>query len=146
MNKKKKVVLDTSVIVKWFVNETESDKANNLLQIVTRGKLSIVIPDMALAEITNAIRFTKVIACERCQMHIQNLFNIEPEIITLKEIIQKVVALVYATELTSYDASFIVIAEEMHIPLITADYKHHRQEISKNILWLSTLDIHKLLR
>lgn len=146
MSKKRRVVLDTSVMVKWFVNETESDKANNLLQIVTRGELSIVIPDIALAEIVNAIRFTKVIPYEQCRLHIQNLFHVEPEIITLKEIIQKVVTLVYDTELTSYDASFIVIAEEMNIPLITADYKHHRQEISKNILWLSTLDLPHLLR
>lgn len=38
--------------------------------------------------------------------------------------------------LTIYDAVFIAAAEIEKIPLLTADYKHHKKEMSKFITWM----------
>ncbi len=144
MSKKKKIILDTSVIVKWFVNEAESEKANELLQEVRIGSFSLVIPDIVLVEIVNALRFTQAVDEKQCQSHIQNLLNLKSEIFFTTEVIGRIVSLVYRSGLASYDALYVAAAEDLDILLITADYKHHRKEISKHIQWLSTLDIKTL--
>jgi predicted nucleic acid-binding protein len=45
--------------------------------------------------------------------------------------------------LTVYDAIYVALADMLEIPLVTADEKHHRRQISKNIVYLK--DIEKIL-
>lgn len=140
-----KVVLDASVIVKWFIDEDDDKKPGLLLDAVKNKQLQLVIPDLALAEVANVIRFDKTYLEEECQQIIAQLLELDPVIVALQNIIPSAVSFVYKSKLTVYDALYVAVAEDLAIPLITADYKHHRQEISHNILWLSTLDMRRLL-
>ena len=135
----KKVVFDSSVIVKWFSDEEDSDKAAQILQEITTNHLTLVIPDVGLAEITNAIRYDKEYTQDECQKIINKLLLLEPIIIATKENIQTAIPLAYHFNIAIYDALYVAISHDYDLPLITADYKHHTKSMSKNILWLSTI-------
>jgi len=49
-------VLDASVVLKWFVNEEDSDKAVRLRKQYYLGEREIVVPDLLLFEVSNALR------------------------------------------------------------------------------------------
>lgn len=51
------MLLDASVILKWFLDEPDSDKAKIIKDNHVNGKFTIVIPDIAIYEIANALRY-----------------------------------------------------------------------------------------
>jgi predicted nucleic acid-binding protein len=50
-------VLDASVVLKWFVNEADSGQALRLRKEFYAGEREIVVPDLLLFEIANALRY-----------------------------------------------------------------------------------------
>jgi len=51
------VVVDSSVLVKWFVPEPDSTLAIALRQAHIDGRIRIAVPDLALLEVANALRY-----------------------------------------------------------------------------------------
>jgi len=56
----KRYVLDTSVIVKWFMTEKNSDKAEKLLDDLIDEKIEVVIPISLLYELANVLWVRRV--------------------------------------------------------------------------------------
>jgi predicted nucleic acid-binding protein len=52
-------VLDTSVLLKWFLDEPGSAAASDLKTRYLAGEAAIAIPDLALYEIPNVLRFKR---------------------------------------------------------------------------------------
>jgi predicted nucleic acid-binding protein len=50
-------ILDASVILKWFVDEESSDQALRIRDEFCRGEREIVVPDLLLLEVANALRY-----------------------------------------------------------------------------------------
>lgn len=48
-------VVDASVVVKWFVDESDSPAARNLLQAHAAGTDSLVAPDLLVYEVANVL-------------------------------------------------------------------------------------------
>ncbi|MCX6821780.1 MAG: type II toxin-antitoxin system VapC family toxin [Candidatus Aenigmarchaeota archaeon] len=53
------LVLYTSVIGKWFKEETNSEIALKIREEFYQGKHEIVVPDLVLYELSNALRYDK---------------------------------------------------------------------------------------
>ncbi len=53
----KTIVVDASTATKWFVEETDSDKANLLKTAHESGLLQLTAPDLLVYEVTNALDF-----------------------------------------------------------------------------------------
>ncbi|MGQ4913110.1 MAG: type II toxin-antitoxin system VapC family toxin [Candidatus Asgardarchaeia archaeon] len=53
-----KVVLDASVIVKWFVDEIYSDKALKLRDSCIEGKMLIIASTLLPFEVLSALKYT----------------------------------------------------------------------------------------
>jgi predicted nucleic acid-binding protein len=140
----RQIVLDTSVIVKWFSNESNSDKAVLLLQLIADEKISLVIPDICLAEIANALRYNNDFTQAKTQKAIKYFLQLNPAIEPINTIINNAIIKAYKNDLAIYDASFIALAEVKDILIITSDYKHHKKEISKNLIWLKELDMEEI--
>ena len=51
------VVLDTSVLVKWILPERDSEIALRIRDAHVTGVLRIVVPDFALIELGNVLRY-----------------------------------------------------------------------------------------
>lgn len=117
-------VLDTSVAVKWFIHEEDSDKAADLRHAHGRAELFLHAPDVLLMELANALRYSPLVSAEEIPQALR-LFsglaiNVAP--FDLNVLISSV-TLSLDHDLAVYDAYFLALAQAMEVPLITADRK-----------------------
>ena len=113
------VVVDSSVALKWFISEEGSDKAATLLR-----REVLAAPDMLLYEITNVLNWrNELTASERRALMAQFLkCNVQMFAIPSHKF-GRVVDLAQEYGITTYDASFVAMAELLETDLITADIK-----------------------
>ena len=129
MNRIKKIVLDTSVIVKWLAwkNEKDLDKAKKLLDHIEQGQLEAIICEFAYFELGNVLYWSKQLNKQNYVEAIKNLFSLPFISYTFTE---KIIKSIYLTmdkfQLSLYDAFPLVIANIEKCPFITADEKHHK--------------------
>jgi len=50
-------VLDASVVIKWFSEEEYTDRALKLRDDFSKGEIELVVPDLMLYEVSNALRY-----------------------------------------------------------------------------------------
>lgn len=131
------VCLDTSVLVKWFYPEEDSDKSLLLLELSEKSAVLLVGPDITSIELANSLLLGKGFDPIDAINSIKKLFSLEPDLVAVDEkLVEKAIRLAHDHKLTTYDSLFIALSELRNIPLFTADYKHHKKSISKNIVWL----------
>jgi predicted nucleic acid-binding protein len=53
----REIVLDSSVVVKWFSTETKSVEALKLLDSYIQGTVELTISEILICEIGNALRY-----------------------------------------------------------------------------------------
>lgn len=136
-----KVVIDTSVIIKWFADEEDSGKARLLLNRWWNRDLEIVVPELLIYEVTNALSFGKRVPKTLISKVIRDFLLAMPQIyIVNPNTIDLCLKYVFEHGLTVYDAVYVALADMLKVPLVTADTKHHRKKISKNIVYLKDLE------
>ncbi|MDQ2908515.1 MAG: type II toxin-antitoxin system VapC family toxin [Candidatus Eremiobacteraeota bacterium] len=114
------VVLDASVVVKWFHTEGEDNvpAARTLRTDFEAGKLSVICPRLLHLEIVNVAgrrwRWQRTALAELARALDALSFELrEPELGSIAEWT--------ARGLTAYDASYVALAESEEIQLITDD-------------------------
>ncbi len=121
-------VLDASVVLKWFVNEADSGRALKLREEFYAGEREIVVPDLLLFEIANALRYNASFSIEEIQEALDTLFGMGIEIITpTVTLLGKTVEFAKEFDLTCYDATYLALAEELSFEFITADKRFYRR-------------------
>ena len=117
-------VLDASVLVKWFLHQQEGDRerALALRELHISGRSTIFIPQLALLEILNAVRFAPKAKEEDGEMALETLHDLHLETKPLEvDLLRKANAIAWAYKITIYDALYVALAEQVGYPLITAD-------------------------
>lgn len=117
-------VVDASVLVKWFLHEKEADRdrALALRDLHISGRSTIFIPQLALLEVLNAVRFAPKAKEEDGELALEALQDLHlerkpPE----ADLLRKSNAIAWAYKITIYDALYVALAEQVGYPLITAD-------------------------
>ncbi len=132
-----RLIIDNSIVLKWFYKENDSDKALELLELIHDLNATLILPSLAVVELVNSLKFGKKTDSLKADDVIKKFFALEPKLLSLDlESSLKLSLIVHTNNITSYDACYILAAEELNIPIFTADYKHHKKTISKNIVWL----------
>ena len=132
------IIVDTSVVTKWYAQKEEGDlkQAFRLLDACSEGKLSLICPTIILLELANVLYLGKKLDQSLCLESIRSFKNLTTKLVDLENT-EGLIKIMYDHKLASYDAMFLSLAIEENIPLVTADYKHHKKSISPNIVWLS---------
>ncbi len=78
---KRTLVLDASVIIKWFTQEEKREHAIEIRDKHINGEIEIVVPDLLLYEVSNALRFNPNFKEKDIKEAVQSLFDIEINII-----------------------------------------------------------------
>lgn len=124
MNFNYPLVLDTSIIYKWFIDEEYSKPALEIRELVASSKYSIVIPDLLIYELSNALRYNTDYSNEEIKEAIRSLYDMEIDIVApVIEILESSIDIARASDITIYDAYYISLAEEIGYHFITADRK-----------------------
>lgn len=115
-------VVDASVVLKWFIEENDSDKARLLQDEYLSGQRVLVVPDLLVYEITNALRFNKTFNHKEINEVIDAFYGLGLEIHQIDhDLIKSAAAIAYESKLTVYDSIYIALALDLKEEFITAD-------------------------
>jgi predicted nucleic acid-binding protein len=119
-----KIVVDTSVLIKWFKTRDEDllKEARALLQEVEARSLAVHVPALLLYEVGNILLLKTRLGPAGLDDAIERLeslpFVVAPPAVPL---LKRAARLGRELALTFYDASFLALAVELDCPCITAD-------------------------
>ena len=117
-------LLDTSVAVKWFIREEDSEKAADLRHAHGRAEILLHVPDILLLELTNALRYSPLVSAEEIPQALRLFPGLGITIIPFDlDALTSSITLSLGHDLAVYDAYFLALAQALEIPLITADRK-----------------------
>ncbi|MGB3633770.1 MAG: type II toxin-antitoxin system VapC family toxin [Rubrobacteraceae bacterium] len=117
-------VLDTSVVVKWFIQEEDSDRAANLRHAHGRAELLLHAPDVLLMELANALRYSPLVSAEEIPQALRLFSGLAINVAPFDlNVLISASSLSLDHDLAVYDAYFLALAQALEIPLITNDRK-----------------------
>lgn len=125
MKKGENFLLDTSVVMKWFVSEEKSQRAWQVQNDYLNGGCDLSVPELLLYEVANALKFTSpLLTGEKIKEKIESLIKLKINIYPFDyDILQLSVDLALERDITVYDAYFLTLARETDSIFITSDEK-----------------------
>jgi predicted nucleic acid-binding protein len=132
--KSSRIIVDTSVSVKWFlsVDERFTDRAEEILKDYYNNKIRIISPQLMLFEISNVFK-NRITEDEINEANIMDiLFNMGIICITDKNILENAVKNAYKYNLSVYDGIFLATAQYYRGKLVTDDEKLFLNYSQKN--------------
>ena len=138
----KSLVVDSSVAIKWFVSEADSDTANLVFDEYLNGNFDLLAPDLVYAEFGNII----------WKKHIFQGFDLADAEVAIAEF-QKIPFILARTDelfddafriavkfkRSFYDSVYLALAERENCSFVTADEKliNAIKPNFPNVIWLS---------
>ncbi len=119
-----KIVVDTSVLIKWFKTRDEEflKEAKQLLEEIERGRVEVHVPALLLYEVGNILLLKTRLGLAALDEALERLerlpFVVAPPATPL---LKRAVRLGREFNLTFYDASFLALAVELRCPCVSAD-------------------------
>ncbi|NVM31039.1 MAG: type II toxin-antitoxin system VapC family toxin [Candidatus Helarchaeota archaeon] len=118
----KTIVIDASVVSRWYLDEEWTDFAIDLRSDYQGGKLRLIAPYLLYYEVGNALRFSKDLTQADIIDALKALLKTQINIIFFDEdLIGKITEIAFLNNITVYDSSYCAIAEEYGYKFITGD-------------------------
>lgn len=119
-----KIVIDASVVVKWFINEKYSELALKIRDRFVEGQLDLLSPSLLHYEVLNALKYSNLFNLGELTKAASSLENYGIIQVPLNgEYAQKVVELSENYNLSIYDAAYIGLADILDVHAYSADKK-----------------------
>ncbi|MEM2106995.1 MAG: type II toxin-antitoxin system VapC family toxin [Candidatus Bathyarchaeia archaeon] len=137
----KNIVIDASVVAKWFIPEEDSYNASEVMRKYSDGRIDLYAPDLLIYEVANVLRYRPDVSAETLLDCIESLIKLQINLIPPStEIVSEAAAKARELDLSIYDACYIVIAETLATNLITADMKlYEKCRDTKIVFFLKNL-------
>lgn len=120
----KKVVLDASVIIKWFLEEKQRKAALLFRGEYQRGTREIYVPSLLLFEVANTFVHKSSIPLKDCQVYLEELIDLDLKVLVFSaQNWQEVAQVARDCRVSVYDAVYVVLAKNLDCEFITADKK-----------------------
>lgn len=118
------LVLDTSVVLKWFLEKDEADVAlaRRLREAHLSGQCFLRAPDLLLVEVANALTVGHRSGVAYVKRALDAIREIQLDLVGLQfSTLAKAVDLASSFGVTVYDSYFLAVAMETDGHLVTAD-------------------------
>lgn len=116
------ILIDSSVLIKWFIHEEDSNEALKLRDAFLAGNVNLVMPELAIYEISNALRFSKLFLGEEVKRCVRALLTLDVEVLTFDfHFLEEAIDLSIDKQLAIYDAYFVACAKNNDLTFVTAD-------------------------
>ena len=78
--------LDSSVVVKWFSEEEDTEKALRIRDAFVAGQLEIIVTQLLYCEVANALRYKPDYDSERLKRAVNALTNLHMRVVEIDQI------------------------------------------------------------
>src|SRR5688572_23372923 len=101
-------VLDTSVVVKWFLEEEGTDRADRFLQDLVEGTARVIVPSSLFSEVANVfwVHRREGLSETEAQAFWAELVELPIEMIEAAKLQSEALALGFCEQVSPYDATF----------------------------------------
>ena len=118
-------IIDASVIVKWFIEESESDKAEAIRVAFIKKELELICPFLLQFEVLNALKYSGLFNKQDLVIAAEALENYPFTYLSIKGDEQsKMVEIAMDHDFSIYDSTYLSLALHENARLITADEKN----------------------
>lgn len=122
MEEEKALVIDASVVVKWFNIEPLHDKAIAIRDRYIGGAIDLIAPTLIYYEVANALRYNPRFGIEEVRAAVKALEDLSLTTYEFSmDMASKAVEIAYMYGITVYDAAYVSLAALMDTTLYTAD-------------------------
>lgn len=129
------LVIDSSVAVKWLTikNESNFEEADRILKDFESGKIRIFMPELSKYEVGNTL-LKKGLTANNIKTALKEFYRLPIEFIPETAYSASLSAeFAYKYKISYYDASFITLAKQLEVGLITENTKHQGRYKGKDI-------------
>lgn len=137
------IVVDTSVVAKWFLPELLSAEADAVLEQVRLGRLQLSSPDLIIHEFANILwqRQKKGEISSKQAREIMSDFERLPiDLVPADVLGAEALKIACITGCTAYDGAFVALAAGLKSRLLTADRKlvqvMSETRFTRRVMWL----------
>jgi len=120
-----KLVIDASVVLKWFLrDEKYGDSAMSLLERFIRGEIELAAPSLLVYEVINGLVVAQRkgrINEEKVLASISGFINLGIQFVDVAGLEARVLHFCRAYDRSAYDASYLAVAEQESLALVTGD-------------------------
>ena len=135
----KNLVVDTCVVVKWFLPEVDSDRALMLRESFQAGTINLLAPDLLLIEFANVLwKQRQALDLEEAESILVELRTWDLELIASDKLLDDALRLAYEHQRTVYDALYLALAQREGCDLITADERLYNA-VKNQLPWVKGL-------
>ena len=133
------LVVDASVVLKWFLTEEGSSKALQIRRRHLEGELILSAPSLLVIEIANALATKSGANSEAVISALKVFYYTKVRLYPItRKLIQKASLVAVERKITVYDALYVVLAESLGCRFITSDKKLFKK--------ISDLEVSELLK
>lgn len=118
----KTAVVDASFVLSYLFPDEPQEEVDMLFEQFTRGDITLIAPHLLPFEITNGIRSAikrKRVTQVKARLLLENFAQLRLHYVAVDETAMLRCALRY--KLSAYDAAYLTLAHEKHVPLYTMD-------------------------
>jgi len=120
------IVVDASVVIKWFIAEVDSDKAVRLRDRHIEGSLTLLAPDLLVYEVANALSYHPDLSLKEIKEDLEALLMLDLDLIQPSgEFVSSIAEDARKYSVSVYDSSYLALAEATSSCLVTADERLH---------------------
>jgi predicted nucleic acid-binding protein len=135
------LVVDSSVVIKWFVVEPFSAQARHILNDYQTGSVSFIAPDLIYAEVANIVwkkQFFQGLAAHDARDIMTEFRKISFGLTTVEVLLEDAFQLAVRYERSVYESLYLTLSLREQCRLVTADEKTMRAigSFFPNVIWL----------
>ncbi|HEX6288971.1 MAG TPA: type II toxin-antitoxin system VapC family toxin [Herpetosiphonaceae bacterium] len=119
------LVVDSSVVIKWFDAEPYATEAERILLAYEQGTLTLLAPDLLLAEVGNIIWKKHTLlqrwSATESQEALANFQALSFTLISTSTLLDDAFHLAVTQQRTVYDSLYLALSPRERCPFVTAD-------------------------
>jgi predicted nucleic acid-binding protein len=140
-NAPKALVLDTSVAIKWFIEEQDTDRALLVRERYIERRVELIAPDLIVYEMITVMAEHPGMGEDALEQNLGALFGLQIDLLVPStDLARKTAINARKLGISGYDSSYLSLAEYLGTYVVTADRDLHRRVKSpRRTLLLSEL-------